>query len=69
MAGKLQQQPVAVIQLGAPVGRGRELFDVGAAKVIGLNGGAYLCKGGLYAPGIDVFVDENAHGGYKMAER
>ena len=61
-AGKLQQQAVAVVELGAPIGRGFEFFDVGAAKVVGLNGVAQLGKQRLHPAGVEVFVEEQAHG-------
>ena len=60
--GKLQQQSVAVVEFGAPIGRGLQLFDVGTAKVIGLNRQAQLGKQRFHATGVQIFVQQQAHG-------
>jgi hypothetical protein len=62
-AGELQQQPVGVVELGAPVRSGREFLDIGAAKVTRFDGGTKLGKGGLHTAGVEIFVEQQAHGG------
>jgi hypothetical protein len=57
MAGKLQKQAVAVVQLGTLIACGRELLDIGTAEIICLNELDNLSKGGLDAAGVEVFVE------------
>ena len=61
-AGELQQQPVAVVQLGAVVAADMQLLDVRALEVTGLDGRANLDKGGLHTLEVEVLVLEQAHG-------
>ena len=60
--GELQQQAVRIVELGAVVGPGVELLDVGRTEIVGLDGRLQLLEGGLDTAEIEVFVQQQAHG-------
>ena len=59
--GKLQQQAVRVVQLGAVVRPGVQLLDIGRAEVIGFDARLHLVKGGTDPAEVEVLVLKKAH--------
>ena len=54
--GKLQQQPVAVVQLGAVVAAAVQLLHVGALEIPCFDGRTHLGKRGLDPSQIEISV-------------
>ena len=62
VARELQQQPVAVVELGAVVAADVQLLDIRALEVAGFDGGAHLGEGGFDPTQVEVLVLQEAHG-------
>jgi hypothetical protein len=58
MTGKLNQQPVGLIKLEAPIRGGMQFFEVGTFKVVSRQSLLQLGKLSSHPVGVKVVVDQ-----------